>query len=417
MKVLRGDFLPHRNTYLFEGEPSIFHCHHYNCFLQAVILDTAEYLPGIRDILTDAAQEIAHAQFSHFFAANANLDKPARKKAVEDYFRFCGFGIINLSQLSASGGETETEFEHYGIGWKIKFGKSKEPVSFFAAGFLAGATEAIFDLDPGTLNCRQTTCIAMGDPISRFVIRVNNVRKKLENSPGEGCYQTGALAQPININVDYHAIRNALTNMPLEGNEVNGLIDAFGVYLTRHYANYYCNISYRFLRLFEKQMGNEGLSIAVDLLTEAGRVCGFNTFGGIMQSNEWNALIKPMLTIKEDWIHGIVAVANAFGWGFWEIVELNPDKKLVIKITSSYEANSFLRSFGNSKFPISFLASGGMAGLMDIVYTLGLPGSAPITLDENTYNTISKDPKSFKARQIKCRSLGDEYDLIEVTRN
>jgi hypothetical protein len=224
------------------------------------------------------------------------------------------------------------------------------------------------------------------------------------------------LAQPKNINVDYYAIRNALTSMSLEGNEVNGMIDAFGVFLTRHYANYYCNISYRFLRLFEKQMGNDGLSIAIDLLTEAGHVCGFNTFGGIMQSNEWNALVKPMLKTKEDWIHGIVAVVNTFGWGFWEIVELVPNEKVAIKIIGGYEANSFLRSFGKSDFPVSFLASGGVAGLMDIVYTLDLPNIAPITLDENVYNTISKNPKSFKAKQTKCRSLGDEYDLIEVTR-
>ena len=52
-------------------------------------------------------------------------------------------------------------------------------------------------------------------------------------------------------------------------------------------------------------MGSDGLPLAAQLLREAGHVCAYNTFGGVMQSTEWNAMIKPMIQKKEDWIHGI----------------------------------------------------------------------------------------------------------------
>ncbi|MFZ6008796.1 MAG: hypothetical protein ACOYXT_00495, partial [Bacteroidota bacterium] len=364
MKMLRGRFLPHRNTYLFESEPSIFHCHHYNCYLQAVILDAGGYLPGLKDILVESSQEVVYAQFKRFFRTNSPMSVTERKEVIEDYFRYSGFGLIDLDNVSQTGGVVETAFDHYGIGWKVKFGKSSEPVSFFTCGFLAGALEAIYDLEQGTINCEQIQCISSCEGTSKFVLRKAAFPKFLHNSPAEGVYQNGVLRQARHSSVDYNAVRNALVNMPFEGSKSNGLIEAFGVYLTRHYANYYCNISYKFLHLFKNRIGSEGFSIATELLTEAGQVCGFNTFGGIMQSNEWNAMIKPMLSNKEDWVHGIVAVVNAFGWGFWEIVELDPGKKLLVKIVNGYEANSFIKGYGKSTFPVSFLATGGVAGVM-----------------------------------------------------
>ena len=67
MKLLRGTYHNDRNAYLVEGQPAIFHCHHYNCFLQATILDTVDYLPEVEDILRDSAQEISFNQFSSHF--------------------------------------------------------------------------------------------------------------------------------------------------------------------------------------------------------------------------------------------------------------------------------------------------------------------------------------------------------------
>lgn len=413
--ILRGNFLKNRHAYISAQEPGIFHCHHYNTYLQAVIEDTSSYL-NVYPILIESAQEIAFHQFSsHFQGKELSIEEC--KQCVEDYFRFCGFGLLDLAAATKEGGTVSLISDHYAVGWKSKFGQraADQPgVSFFALGYSCGALEAIYALENGTLTGTQTQCIAKGDAQSSFLIQVAENPKKLGTSPQEGAFQTGEYQQAEGTSVDYLGIREALTNMPLEGTTSDGLIHAFGVLLTRMYANYYCLVSYRFLKEFEAKMGADGLEVASSLLTEAGHVCAFNTFGGIMQSAEWNALIKPMLSTKEDWVHGIVAAVNALGWGIWKIIELIPNEKLVIEITSAYESNTYIKKYGTSISPVSFLAKGGTAGVMNLVYYSNLTNEA-ISLDDATYKHLFSSEQGFQANQLKCRAQGDEVDLFEVT--
>ncbi|WP_375560798.1 hypothetical protein ACE193_24400 [Bernardetia sp. OM2101] len=421
-QLLRGSYHYDRNVYVAAGEPMIFHCHHYNAYLQAVIEDTSSYL-NVYPMLSDSAQEIVYTQFSNFFKEEINkkLSLEDKKYICQDYFRFCGFGIINLTNLTKEGGTVTSPSEHYGIGWKTKFGlreKNKKGVAFFAAGYIAGATEAIFDLPLGTLFTQQKTCISQGNKESVFevLLRKNDTENtNLVASPQEGKYQTYQLKQPSNTSIDYDGIRQALTNMDLQGDSKTGLIDAFGVLLTRMYANYYCLISYKLLQLFEDEMGNDGLPLAAQLLTEAGHVCAYNTFGGVMQSTEWNAMIKPMIHNKEDWTHGITAVVNAFGWGFWEIEELKPNQELQMKVVSGYEPNNYLAHFdANNELPISFLASGGIAGIMNLIYNTSLTEEF-ITLDENEYKKMIQNPSLFETQKHICRvKEGSQFDQITV---
>jgi hypothetical protein len=426
IQLLRGTYHYDRNAYVAAGEPMIFHCHHYNVYLQAVIEDTSSYL-NIYPILSDSAQEIAYTQFFNFFEEENNKDLSIedKKNICQDYFRFCGFGIIDLTNLTKEGGKVISPSEHYGIGWKVKFGlreKNKKGVAFFAAGYIAGVAEAIFDLPLGTLCTEQKECISQGDKESSFEVffRENNKEDEYQNdlvlSPQEGKYQTHELKQPSDTSIDYSGIRQALTNMDLQGDSKTGLIDAFGVLLTRMYANYYCLISYKLLRIFEAEMGKDGLPLAAELLIEAGHVCAYNTFGGVMQSAEWNAMIKPMIQKKEDWAHGITAVVNAFGWGFWEIEDLEPNQKLKMKIVSGYEPNNYLAHFdSHTELPVSFLASGGVAGIMNLVYNTFLTEDF-ITLDEKEYKTLVQSPFFFQTQKHTCRvKAHSQFDQIIVS--
>ena len=165
--------------------------------------------------------------------------------------------------------------------------------------------------------------------------------------------------------IDQSKIVDAVVEMNLHGNE-EGIIDAFGVYLTNHYVDYYNRISFRFEKeLSEKNPGL--LDMARFLLIEAGHVCGFNTFGGIRKSDEWKGLIAPMCESKEDEIRGLVAVLNALGWGVWEVVEVSPEK-LVIRSRNTYESTGFLKEFGTSDKQECSLATGVAASFMNIVF-------------------------------------------------
>lgn len=411
-KPLRGEYLLDRNAYVVSGEPAIFHCHHYNCFLQATLEDTKAYI-DIYPILINSAQEIVFAQMSRYFEAENISSVKHRKLVVEEYFRFCGFGKFSLDSISEKGGVVSTENDHYGKGWYSKFGlrRKEEPgVSFFTSGFLAGSIEAIFGLPNGTLHTQQTSCIAKGDSKSTFEISRASKQKVLEYSPGEGQYQIGKELNHPESSVNYLGIREALINMPLQGSATSGLLDAFGVMLTRHYANYYGLVSFRMLKKMEEALGESGVSLAEQLLTEAGHICAFNTFGGIMSSAEWEGMIKPMLKNREDWVHGIVAVVNAFGWGIWEIDSLEKSKSLKVKITGGYESNCYLGKFGSSTHPVSYLARGGTAGIMNLLYNGDIINKPQ--LDEDYYKTIFNATNSFRAEQKTCRTMNAKTDLF-----
>ncbi len=413
MKSIVGKYINDRNAYLMQEEPMIFHCHHYNCFLQKLIESTSEYI-NVQRILVDSAQEVSYSIFRSFFDTN-ELNAADKIAAIAELHRYCGYGTLDLSGANENGGEVSSNSNHYVEGWLTKFGKRNEDesgVALFTAGFIAGALDAAYDQELGTFGAEQISCKTKGDSENIFKITLEH-KKGLKPSPQEGTYQTKTMTNHPDSGVDYLGIREALTSMDIVGNE-EGLISAFGVMLTRMFSNYYVLISFKFLNKMNEEMGEDGVQIAEELLIEAGHICAFNTFGGIMESAEWNGMIKPMLKTREDWVHGIVACCNTLGWGHYEVKELIPNKKLVLEVTSGYENNAFTKTFGKSERPISFLNIGGGAGIMNLIYH-GDITEAP-ELNEKYYNDLFKTKGRFVGKQISCRSMGDSSDLISVER-
>ncbi|HHH28035.1 MAG TPA: hypothetical protein ENK57_06785 [Polyangiaceae bacterium] len=195
----------------------------------------------------------------------------------------------------------------------------------------------------------------------------------------------------------------AVGGLPLTGNE-EGLIPAFGLYLTRHYASYYNEVSFAYLHAAEER-GEAALATAKASLIEAGHICAFNTFGGIMLSQEWEAVVGPMLDSREDWVHGIVAVVNALGWGRWQVESLTADEELHISIPNSYESAGYLKTHGQSPLgPVCMLATGGVAGIMNLIYhgdILAKPG-----LTDAYYDELFGSAGGFGGEEIACRAHG-----------
>ncbi len=414
MKQLRGEYLNNRNAYIVSGEPMIFHCHHYNCFLQASI-EEAKSMIDVYPILIHSAEEVVYAQLSSHFTENPSMSIDDRKAATIDFYKFMGFGLLDLSSANESGGTINVSNEHYSTGWMHKYGARKDeelPVSFFSLGLTIGALEAIYNLELGTLNGEQSKCLTKGDDICEFIIKTQSSSSyNYVGSPREGEYVKSEMIQPSETDVNYGAIREALSGMPIEGGE-KGSIEVFGVLLTRHYANYYCLISYQFFQEMEKKHGEMGVTLATELLTEAGHVCAFNTFGGIMESAEWYGLIMPMIKTREDWIHGILACVNSLGWGNYAVEELVPGEKFVLSIKGGYESNAYLKRWKTSEHPMSYLAKGGAAGIMNLLYNADIIEKP--TLDEAYYRKTFCSNENFSSVQTKCRAMGDSYDQFTV---
>lgn len=213
--------------------------------------------------------------------------------------------------------------------------------------------------------------------------------------------------------VDNDAIVAAVSGLGLAGNE-EGLIPAFGLYLTFHYADYYNRISFETLHA-AKARGEKAFVDAHAALIEAGHVCAFNTFGGVMVSQEWDAVVGPMLERREDWVHGIVGVINTMGWGAWKVDALEPDARLRISIANSYESKGYLGMYGRSRVgPTCLLATGGVAGIMNLLYHGDITKRPALTGEY--YEKLFHGGGQFRAREIECRALGADRCVFEATR-
>lgn len=380
---------PERYLASIAGEPHVFHCHHYNCFLQRSIADQSALIDH-RPLLTDAATEVVHAELSKLGHANA-----------EELFQHLGFGLLALGGASSAGGFATVKASHYALGWLSKFGTAAEPVCFFAAGFVEAAARLRFG---AAFTVKETACVASGARECRFELKPGG-RASLPAAPGMGKLSPfGARpAFATKTSIDEGAIITACGGLPL-GGTVEGKIDAFGVSLTRHYANYYNLISYRFDQQMERAAGEAATAAARLLLIEAGQVCAFHTFGGIMESAEWEGLIKPMIKTTEDWVYGMVAVVNALGWGRWSVAALEPEKRLELVVDGSYESNGYLGAFGTSTTPRCYLATGGTSGLMNLVYHANVMSRPALTPE--LYQQTFRDGRFFVARETECRAMG-----------
>lgn len=403
--------LDHRRC-LVGGEPMIFHCHHYNTFLQRSIQD-AEYVDS-KPFLTGAGAEVAHAQLGAMFAARDVSDVDQRKAMAAEVYRWAGFGTFDLSGLSAEGGTVRTPNSHYAMSWKAKWDGAEQAVCHFASGWLAGAAAAIFNKPNGSYSVEHTHCSAVaGNDVCAFEIKAGSPNYAVYKSVGAGVLSDKHNLKPVpSNNVDYDGILNAVAGLPLVGDD-NGNIPAFGVYLTRHYANYYNRISFEFERAMETQFGAEALDVARPLLVEAGHVCAFNTFGGIMMSTEWDALIRPHLQSKEDWVHGIIAVINALGWGRWQVTEVS-EKEAEFVLFDDYESSGYLGMYGKSDHPVSYLAQGGVAGIMNLVYVGEISEKPELT--PQFYDRLFRQDDVYKAEALKSQAMGDEFTSFRVRR-
>lgn len=393
------------------GEPMLFHCHHYNTFLQRSIED-AEYLDS-RPFLIGAAAEASYHQLRSYFETYGIKNADDRKAVATELHKWAGFGTLDLRSLTEKGGTLATESSHYSTAWADKFGKADAPVCHFMSGWLAGAAAAIYDGSPGAYSVVETSCRAKGDGADRFALKREDANYDLFEAVGAGSLDTDhALVDPPANNVDYDGIYDALTGMEIVGNAA-GIIPAFGVYLTRMYANYYNRISFEFLRKMAEVGGAEGTAIAEDLFVEAGHVCAFNTFGGIMTSPEWDGLIKPSLKNDEDWVHGMTAAVNALGWGRWQVRSLTPDAAEFV-IHDDYESSGYRGMYGKAGRNVSFLAMGAAAGIMDLIY-VGDVKSKPAFTPE-FYDRLFKSDQSFRMESLGCRAAEDPATAIRVYR-
>jgi hypothetical protein len=397
--------IPHGRVAL-ASEPVVFHCNHYNYWLQKTVrLGSSVPMDGV---IVDAASAGAYALVK---AASEGLTLGSeRLQVAADAFAELGFGTLDFGELGDQGGPVSTPVSHYGQCLVPPAGSTfSERQELFDQGFVEGAAAAAFGLPHGSFTARVERSASLGQGTGAFELSRRSASPAFA-AQGVGAHGPAAPPPPSSAtNVDETAILSALAGLDLAGNE-EGLVPRFGVYLTRNLAGFYNRVSFEFSR----RMAALGLlEPAEALLVDAGYHCAFNTFGGIMVSGEWDAVVRPQCKTREDWVHGMVAVVNALGWGVWRVAELTP-KRLVLQVWDDYESSGHLALYGKSSRPVSYLLAGGAAGLMNLVYIGEIESRPP--LDDALFEQVFEHSEAFDVRQTKSFAAGDAYSEVVAER-
>ena len=196
------------------------------------------------------------------------------------------------------------------------------------------------------------------------------------------------------MSIDRTAVIEAMSQVEAKPNG-DGLIPAFNVLVTQAPTTLWNN----FASLITNSVDAEMKPAAEYLLVNAAHECGYHTGYGIITSEEWDAIVAPMIEqVPEDVLHGAYAVFTAWGWAKSEIVELIPGEKMVIRAYDYYEADVVQRGQLNNK--AAYMIQGVSAAFMDLAYGEPYPNGL----------------RTFKCEQVKGIECGDEYGEFVVTR-
>lgn len=179
----------------------------------------------------------------------------------------------------------------------------------------------------------------------------------------------------------------------------NGFIEGFGVFVNQLPAAFWTGFSERLTAKVHPDL----LESAEGLLVNAAHECGYHTGYGIITSDEWNAIVAPMIKEQpEDILHGAFAVFTAWGWGITEIEELVPGEKMVVRAYDYYEAD--VVRYGVSQKKSAYMVRGVCAAFMDLAYG-------------GKYDPTGKTGlRTFTCEQTKGIECGDDYGEFVVTK-
>ncbi|MCA9493448.1 MAG: hypothetical protein KC621_26135, partial [Myxococcales bacterium] len=121
---------------LLRREPVIFHCNHFNYWLQNTLLLDASL--GMADVIRAAAADVGRSVM-----VGVDGTPTERLAAASEVFRQLGFGRMSFAGLGEGGGEVHTPTSHYGQLLKPP-GSFERPQNLFDQGFAQGVAASVF---------------------------------------------------------------------------------------------------------------------------------------------------------------------------------------------------------------------------------------------------------------------------------
>jgi len=407
-------FMPDHSFNFVADIPTVFHCHHFNLFWDQTIDDALGPELGTA-IRTNAARE-------SFYDLMAGLAHRLRVSGPEDMLTLAQ-SVLHLSGLGSlaidadpHGGEVVGEHLHHGTTWNSKYGRVQRhhPADAVTAGFAAAAIELAYGSARNAVRCREVECVAVDAPRCVFVVEsaepgplAGPMTRSQVTSTADGRLR-GLLEGEITPILA--TLRQMTAN--LVGDE-RGRIDAFGLAMSELPATYYNRAGYEGLRHVSRT-APASIPVMHALLREAGHVGIFHTFGAIMASPEWDALVGRPSGDRTETLASCVAIARALGMGHWTIAEFEPGQRLVLQTPATYEATYYVNREGRATEPQCFCYQGAAIGVMQLIERVDWH-TRP-SFDQKQYARLFDDGLAWKCTETQCVARGDPYCEVVVSR-
>ncbi|RMG32457.1 MAG: hypothetical protein D6732_13445 [Methanobacteriota archaeon] len=136
---------------LIGGKRAVFHCNHYNTFLQRTLNDAMG--EKMIEVQINVSERINKEMLMEILR-----DVDDKRKEIEEVFANLGLGILDLSQLDQ--GKAVVSNSHYALNCFYKFGPQGSGTCLFATGYIRAAAEILTDEPKRFI---ETECISM-DP-------------------------------------------------------------------------------------------------------------------------------------------------------------------------------------------------------------------------------------------------------------
>lgn len=407
-------WLPGQDLLFLADTPMIYHCHHFNLFLDQSIDDALGAERGAQ-LKHDAAREAATQLLTNMCEHHGLQTPSERLQLAQTIFSAIGHGSLEILWDGVEG-EAHGEYLHYGHAWREKYSKQikrRQPIDAFAAGFAAAAALVAQQQPAASIQATEDACIALRDPRCHFTL----TRTMPEHDRAPIHQESTQASLPESYAGEHEdmicEIADGLKTF-VEGvsGDERGLVEAFGVFVTMTPSTYYNRISFDAAAELEAQ-APKFLPLLEALLRESGHLCVFNTFGGILSSPEWEALLGGPPKTPEEIVVQSLAIARGLGFGHWTLQEFEPEKRLVISAPGTYETPYCAQRCPQSTHNQSYFFQGAASSLMKLATRIDF--TQPPVFTPELYNQLFRQGIQYKVEETRSPLRGDDRLEAVVT--
>ncbi len=393
--------------------PVIYHCHHFNLFFDQTIDDALGTERGI-EVRTQAAYEASSQYLNALISAMPPTTPEERLDIASSVFSAMGHGTLEF-EVTPQGGKATGRYLHYGFSWKEKYGahiRRHHTADAVAAGYIAAATEAAYGLPLGSVECVETSCVARGpQDYCEFDIRPSGQTTSAFGVTKEDILGTIPKSfkglHEEQISQVAAGLREFVSGV---GGDKRGLVEAFGVLVTQHLANYYNHCANRTLDVIIEEKP-EAIDVAKELLRECGHQCGFHTYGGILASPEWEALVAPISGSPLEIINGCLSISRSLGFGHWSLEAYEPGKSLVLRSPATYESVYRKAAYPLDDSGCCYLYQGAALAMMQLAHRVNW--KEKVTLSNSLYLELRQEVP-WKVEESHCVAAGNSMCRVVV---